>query len=118
MRGHQHRHALLGTQPARRLQNALLRLGVEVGERFIQQQHAHRVDQRLGDARPLALPAGERVHAAFGERLHFHRLQRRIDGLRTLLRTAEPQPPAFALPGRGDIAAHPQKTVGANRVAL
>jgi len=54
-----HRHALLGRQPAERADD-LLRCGaVEVAGRFVGEDDARFVGERPGDGNPLLLTAGQ-----------------------------------------------------------
>ena len=52
-------------------------LGVEIGQRLVEQQHLRLEHQRARDRDALLLAAGQRGRRPLGERLHLDELQRR-----------------------------------------
>ena len=57
----------------------LAQLGVERGERLVEQEELGRERQRAGDGDALALAAGELRHGPVGEAGQMHQLQQLVD---------------------------------------
>ncbi|EGF32131.1 hypothetical protein IMCC9480_2880 [Oxalobacteraceae bacterium IMCC9480] len=67
MRDHQRRQAKPHDQFAQEGAGFLAQLGVEVRQRFVEQNHRRVVDQRAGDGDALLLAAGKLMREAFAE---------------------------------------------------
>ena len=89
----------------------LAQLGVECGERLVEQQHRRLGDQRARDGHALALAARQLVRKAPAEALQADVLQRLGDAARDVARRR-----LRHLQREGDIAVHAH--VGKQRVAL
>ena len=92
----QRRHAELAVQLVEPVPQVLAHPGVQRAERLVQQQHARTGRERAGERDALALPAGELVGVAVGERRELHELEQLVDpgldvGLGRLAH-AEPEP--------------------------
>jgi hypothetical protein len=75
----QRRQLHLDDQVAQPGAGFLAHLGVEVGQRLVEQDDRRVVDQRPGDRHPLLLAAGQLVRIAVGEVGQAEVLQRRLD---------------------------------------
>ena len=84
MRDHQRRQAQPHDQLAQEGAGFLAQLGVEVGQRFVEQEHRRVVDQRTGNRDPLLLAAGELMREAFAQVTEAQLPQHFLDPLRDL----------------------------------
>ena len=85
VRGHRHRHAALGVQPAQQRRYLDLVAGVERGGRLVEQHQAGRLRQRARDDHPLLLAAAERREQAALEGERARRGQRLARNRQVLL---------------------------------
>lgn len=78
MSHHQRRQTELDDQLAQKYPRFFAQLGVEVGQRLIQQDHRRVVDQRTADRHALLLAAGELVRMALGQMPQPELIQHRL----------------------------------------
>ena len=102
-------HALL--QAADLQAHAHSQLGVEVGQRLVEQEHFGAHHHGAGERHPLLLAAGELVGSAIGQHGQVHRGQCHVDALTEFVGGQVPQ-----LEAVGDVVAHAQ--VGEEGVGL
>ncbi len=90
--------AELALQPLELVAQRLAQLGVEVGQRLVEQQQRRLDDERPGQREALLLAAGELGGLTLGVRGELHRLQHPVHAL-----------PISFLPGRSAALAHLQR---------
>ena len=81
MRHVDHRDAEQLLQPADLAAHLDPQLGVEIGERFVEQQHMRLDHEGAGDRDALELAAGQLVRPALAVAVELHELQRARDAL-------------------------------------
>ena len=111
MRDVEHRDAEQLLQAADLAAHLDAQLGVEVGERLVEQQHMRLDHDGARDRDALQLAAGELMRPALGVAVELHQLQRARDPLADLVRAHFARPQAV-----GDVAADGE--VGKHRVVL